>query len=116
KAPVSDGWQRDPVTEDRIQAETAATPYATGTGLRTGRAIGADIDLIDNDHQHQLGGQILRLGNQFVAFGEHPEINMPYEWYDDSPADIPLSELPEVTREQLYRLKQILHADLVPLG
>ncbi len=65
---------------------------------------------------YQLGVEILGLGNQFVAFGMHPEANMPFEWYDDSPADIRLSELPEVTPEQLYRLKKILHAEFVRLG
>lgn len=44
--------------------------------------------------------EILANGRQFVAFNTHPETGKPYDWGELSAADIHISKLPAVTREQ----------------
>jgi len=42
--------------------------------------------------------EFLGRGQQFVAFGVHPGTQKPYYWPDgDSPLDVPLSDLPEIS-------------------
>jgi hypothetical protein len=47
--------------------------------------------------------QIEVFGNrtQFVGFGLHPDTRRPYEWFNGSPAETPLADLPEVTPESI---------------
>jgi hypothetical protein len=45
--------------------------------------------------------EILAKGQQFVAFGIHPDTRAPYSWPEQSPLDIPASDIPLVTLEQL---------------
>jgi hypothetical protein len=52
--------------------------------------------------------EILGIGQQFVAFGIHPDTNKPYRWLNidedfgpNDPLLIPFSELPSVTPDQL---------------
>jgi hypothetical protein len=40
--------------------------------------------------------EVLGLGQQFVAFADHPETKRPYEWPQESPADLPADSLPLV--------------------
>jgi hypothetical protein len=40
--------------------------------------------------------EILGTGQQFVAFGEHPDTAMPYEWIGNSPLDVPFADLPAI--------------------
>jgi hypothetical protein len=40
--------------------------------------------------------ELLGLGQQFVAFADHPETKRPYEWPQESPADLPADSLPLV--------------------
>ncbi len=40
--------------------------------------------------------EVLGLGQQFVAFADHPETRRPYEWPQESPADLPAESLPPV--------------------
>ena len=40
--------------------------------------------------------EVLGLGQQFVAFADHPETKRPYEWPQESPADLPAETLPLV--------------------
>jgi hypothetical protein len=44
--------------------------------------------------------EILGQGQQFVAFGVHPETLQPYRWTDSSPLEVPLAALPVITRMQ----------------
>ena len=44
--------------------------------------------------------EILGVGQQFVAFGIHPDTGQDYEWTNKSPLDVPLAELPAVTEAQ----------------
>lgn len=43
--------------------------------------------------------EVLATGQQFVGFGIHPDTKAPYRWPECSPLDVPLHELPPVTRE-----------------
>lgn len=45
--------------------------------------------------------EILGDGQQFVAFGLHPDIGTPYEWIGASPLDLPAADLPEITAETI---------------
>lgn len=63
------------------------------------------FDKIQTPEFHMLDGavarvEILATGQQFVAFGIHPETKAPYRWPESSPLDVPLHELPPVTKEQ----------------
>jgi hypothetical protein len=40
--------------------------------------------------------EVLGLGQQFVAFADHPDTKRPYEWPQESPADLPAEVLPLV--------------------
>ena len=53
---------------------------------------------------HMLDGTVARVevlatGQQFVAFGIHPDTKAPYRWPECSPLDVPLHELPVVDRD-----------------
>ena len=54
----------------------------------------------------KLGGvEVLGAGQQFVAFGTHPDTRHPYYWLDDdTPLDVPLADLPVVTEQALRNL------------
>ncbi len=43
--------------------------------------------------------EVLGEGQQFVAFGEHPNPGVTYKWIGKSPMEVPLADLPEVTKE-----------------
>jgi hypothetical protein len=40
--------------------------------------------------------EVLGLGQQFVAFADHPDTKRPYDWPQESPADLPSESLPLV--------------------
>jgi putative DNA primase/helicase len=58
--------------------------------------------------------EILAAGQQFVAFGIHPDTRQPYHWPEKSPFDIPFADVPLVTLELLERFvneaEQLLRA------
>lgn len=61
--------------------------------------------------------EILGLGQQFVAFGIHPDTQKPYYWAtDETPLDVPLSELPLVDEATCLDLQTELAALLPPIG
>lgn len=43
--------------------------------------------------------EFLAEGQQFVAFGTHPDTRKPYHWVGRSPVDVPASDLPVVSRD-----------------
>jgi hypothetical protein len=45
--------------------------------------------------------EALGLGQQFVAFADHPDTKRPYAWPQESPADLPAESLPVVDEEAL---------------
>jgi putative DNA primase/helicase len=63
------------------------------------------FDKIQTPEFHMLDGtvarvEILATGQQFVAFGIHPDTKAPYYWPECSPLDVPLEALPPVTKER----------------
>ncbi len=47
-----------------------------------------------NGENHRV--EVMRAGQQVVAFGTHPETHKPYEWLGDSPLDVEFDDLPEI--------------------
>src|SRR5450759_5134265 len=54
KAAVAPGWTSSEITAERIAAERAAYPEAKSAGLRTGKLVGIDIDIVDGEHTLKL--------------------------------------------------------------
>lgn len=48
--------------------------------------------------------ECLGLGQQFVAYAEHPDTQAPYSWPDEGPADVHIDSLPLVTADQVRRV------------
>jgi len=63
------------------------------------------FDKVQTPEFHMLDGTVARIevlatGQQFVAFGIHPDTKAPYRWPECSPLDVPLHALPPVTKER----------------
>ena len=57
--------------------------------------------------------EVLGTGQQFVAFGIHPDTGRPYDWpLGESPLDVPLADLPEVNLTAI----EALLAELQPIA
>ena len=63
------------------------------------RKLSTPALILDDGGEHKV--EILAEGQQFVAFGVHPDTGQPYRWGEQSPLDTPLSELPLVTLEKI---------------
>ena len=57
--------------------------------------------------------EVLGLGQQFIAYGIHPDTGKPYDWPDHTLADLKLVELPVITQEKAREFAQAAYA-LVP--
>jgi Bifunctional DNA primase/polymerase, N-terminal len=64
KAPVAKAWNTRPSTIEAVAAERAHHPGATSTGLRTGRLVGVDIDIVPAEHVQA----VKRLAAEFLGF------------------------------------------------
>lgn len=51
--------------------------------------------------EHKCQVEILGSGQQFAAFGIHPDTGMPYQWLTQSPIDVHFEDLPETTPESI---------------
>jgi hypothetical protein len=73
KVPAVSGWQKTNI--DAPTVERWAREYrGSGIGLRTGRLVVVDIDLLDPDRAHQVGQLVQdRLGTTLVRFGRWPK-------------------------------------------
>lgn len=149
KRPAVNGWTT--VRIDEAQVENWCCEFGhCGVGIRTGRLVGIDIDLLDVDLAHQateivkarLGPSLLRVGRwpkrlllyrtgdpfakykvgkieilgqgqQFVAFGIHPDTGHPYDWpLGESPLGVSLDTLPLVDELMI----EALIAELQPIA
>ncbi len=65
---------------------------------------------VDEDgKEHAI--EVLGAGQQFVAFGIHPDTKKPFEWTSiESPLDLAVDDLPELTREDVSRLMDAFDA------
>lgn len=57
--------------------------------------------------------EVLGLGQQFVAYGIHPDTGQPYDWPVSTLADLSLDELPVITEAQAREFAQEAYA-LIP--
>ena len=80
----------------RVGRKGAMLPYRTSSGVMDKQTSGA-FHLPDGS---KVEVEILGYGQQFVAFGDHPDTGRPYTWDDRTPADTKLDELPAVELEQ----------------
>lgn len=154
-------WQHIEATEADVRRWSNNGFKGGGVGVKTGRIVGIDIDVLDEDVAQQmvdycdreigvaprrigkapkimlalraeepstkitsntyvdfLGDEhrveALGIGQQFVAYGTHPETGEPYRWSggpglsDTAPSDLPL-----VTQEQIHKLIGYFH-EIVP--
>ena len=71
--------------------------------LRIGRApkrllVYRTVEPFKGIKRHPL--EVLCLGQQFVAYAVHPATNRPYDWPEESLADLDLASLPAITEQQ----------------
>ncbi|MFN6979425.1 MAG: hypothetical protein ACK4OP_14935, partial [Gemmobacter sp.] len=91
----------------------AAEMLGMSSASRIGRApkillafrTDAPFDKVQTSEFHMLDGTVARVevlatGQQFVAFGIHPDTKAPHHWPECSPLDVPLHELPVVSRDR----------------
>ncbi|EJC75544.1 bifunctional DNA primase/polymerase famiily protein [Rhizobium leguminosarum bv. trifolii WSM2012] len=67
-----------------------------------------------NGHDCQV--EILGDGQQFVAFGIHPDTGKAYEWVGNSPLDVPFGDLPEIHAETIDAFVAEADAHLASIG
>lgn len=106
----------DPVTAEAIVAMVECLPDADKTPYRIGkapkrlyafrtaeprskRATGA---YLINGQKCQI--EALGVGQMFVGFGTHQDTGRPYEWFNGSPAEIALADLPTINHEDVDML------------
>jgi hypothetical protein len=66
---------------------------------------------------HKL--EILGHGQQFVAYGDHPDIERPYYWMDDSYSElvnVQPEELGLVTEQQLLNVVSIFEQEIIEIA
>jgi hypothetical protein len=89
-----------------------------GRGLRIYRADGRwpkkSITLIDPDGQKHAV-EVLAQGQQFVAYGIHPDSGRTYSWEGGDPLSVPLADLPVVSETDIADWLETL-ADVLPDG
>ena len=54
--------------------------------------------------------EVLCLGQQFVAYANHPDTGAPYAWPEEGLADLDITELPEITAEMARSFLDKAHA------
>jgi hypothetical protein len=65
---------------------------------------------------HKCQIEVLGRGQQFVAFGIHPDTAKPYEWIGASPLDLKFEELPLIEPDDLDRLLDAAEGMLAVTG
>ena len=63
----------------------------------------AALTFTDDPNEKPTQVEVLLRGQQFVAFGLHPETAAPYRWPDDSPLTLDFADLPETDEETIHR-------------
>lgn len=98
----------DAATAEKLITRVMAIPGATTAPIRTGKApkclflfraetpreVMRTPEYIINGHKCQV--EVLGKGQQFVAFGIHPETHKPYTWANGDPLSVPASDLPAI--------------------
>lgn len=60
--------------------------------------------------------EVLARGQQFVAFGTHPDTRQPYTWPQKRPDEVGLDDLPAVTKEQVATMLLAFEAHVEMFG
>ncbi|MET4210617.1 hypothetical protein [Bradyrhizobium sp. LA2.1] len=101
------------VSDRLIERLTEIAPAAARAPRRTGKAPklivllratepgekSATSEFMIGGAKHQV--EVLRDGQQFVAFGDHVETGKPYRWDNGSPLDIKPADLPAITNDEI---------------
>jgi putative DNA primase/helicase len=92
-----------------------------GRNRQPGHVIGTSAERFPKRRPHQIKVEILGQGQQFVAYGIHPDTDRPYAWLTGAtPTAEPLQrkfdELPEVTPDMLCEFAQSCKALFEQLG
>ncbi|UGX87104.1 AAA family ATPase [Phyllobacterium meliloti] len=96
-----------------VQERVAAIPNASYALVRIGKAPKAMFFFrsseagkkkltpfyLINGGKHRV--EVMRAGQQVVAFGIHPDTKQPYEWVGDSPLDVEFDALPEIDEGEI---------------
>ncbi|MGU3492925.1 AAA family ATPase [Xanthobacteraceae bacterium A53D] len=118
----------DQETATRIQSLVRALPGGDRALRRVGRAPKALFLFHATEprekratEKYRIAGEVaqvevLGVGQQFVAFGTHPETGAPYEWTTSSPLDVALADLPSITPEDVDHLVLQATAVLAEVG
>ena len=70
----------------------------------------------DNPKEKDTKVEVLLRGQQFVAFGIHPDTGAPYRWPEASPLTIDFADLPETTEDALHELVAVAESILRDAG
>ena len=109
---------------ERVGAKGAMLCYRNAAPIRKIVVSGVHSELTHtlNGEARPLPGkvEILGIGQQFVAYGRHPDTGAPYDWTyafcGGEPLDTPLHKLPEVRPEMLSEYAKRAAALLTKLG
>ncbi|WP_082512418.1 AAA family ATPase [Afipia sp. Root123D2] len=106
----------DPETANAVAAMVEQLPWASAAPYRIGKAPKrcylfrtASPRAKASTGAYEIGGhkcqlEVLGAGNQFVAFGVHPDTGSEYQWFNGSPAETPLSDLPDISPADIEEL------------
>lgn len=118
----------DPAVAEKLIAELLKLPGAMSAPCRTGRApkclfifrateprkkVATPVYLV-NGHKCQI--EVLGAGQQFVAYGIHPETEKPYSWASGDPISVPFDDLPLIEPERVDGYLAAAEAILAELG
>jgi Bifunctional DNA primase/polymerase, N-terminal/Primase C terminal 2 (PriCT-2) len=82
---------------ERLARELLGDTPAVRFGLPPKRLlVYRTAEPLDGMKAHPI--EVLGLGQQFVAFADHPDTKRPYHWPQESPADLPADSLPLVDK------------------
>ncbi|MGH6774585.1 bifunctional DNA primase/polymerase [Brucella tritici] len=118
----------NPDASERLIAELLKIPGAMQSPCRTGRAPkclfifrateprkkAATPVYIVNGEKCQI--EVLGEGQQFVAYGIHPDTGKPYTWASGDPMTVPFHDLPEISPAQIDDYLSTAEAILADLG
>ncbi|SPL63726.1 bifunctional DNA primase/polymerase [Ochrobactrum soli] len=118
----------DPIAAEKLIAALMQTTGAMQAPCRTGRApkclfifrateprkkAATPVYLV-NGEKCQI--EVLGAGQQFVAYGSHPDTQQPYTWASGDPMAVPFKDLPEITPAQVDDYLSAAEAILADLG